>query len=163
MRDAEAIAEAVTRPTMRFVPPGDQQDIKRCTGAWKLVERTALINEVHGLLNEYGIVIPQGCRSSSSRGGEAIRAGQTYPGDVLEVGEEFAAAEQTLLTKKLDTWPNASESASDDDPRDCPDHGDSAVAAVAMSGVLDGRSLRLGWVGTPRWTDPLVKGSARGR
>jgi transposase len=64
MRDAEAIAEAVTRPTMRFVPAKeiDQQDIQalhrvreRLIGA-----RTALINEVHGLMNEYGIVLPKG-------------------------------------------------------------------------------------------------------
>ena len=64
MRDAEAIAEAVTRPTMRFVPIKnvDQQDIQalhrvreRLMGA-----RTALINEVHGLMHEYGIVIPKG-------------------------------------------------------------------------------------------------------
>ena len=63
-RDAEAIAEAVTRPTMRFVPIKDvaQQDIQalhrvreRLIGA-----RTALINEVHGLMLEYGIVLPQG-------------------------------------------------------------------------------------------------------
>jgi transposase len=64
MRDAEAIAEAVTRPTMRFVPikEVDQQDIQalhrvceRLIGA-----RTALINEVHGLMLEYGIVMPKG-------------------------------------------------------------------------------------------------------
>jgi transposase len=64
MRDAEAIAEAVTRPTMRFVPikEVDQQDIRalhrvreRLIGA-----RTALINEVHGLMLEYGIVMPKG-------------------------------------------------------------------------------------------------------
>src|SRR5215471_16338541 len=64
MRDAEAIAEAVTQPTMRFVPIKeiDQQDIQalhrvreRLIGA-----RTALINEVHGLMLEYGIVLPKG-------------------------------------------------------------------------------------------------------
>jgi transposase len=64
MRDAEAIAEAVTRPTMRFVPikEVDQQDIQalhrvreRLIGA-----RPALVNEVHGLMHEYGIVIPKG-------------------------------------------------------------------------------------------------------
>ena len=64
MRDAEAIAEAVTRPTMRFVLSKDvaQQDIQalhrvreRLIGA-----RTALINEVHGLMLEYGIVMPTG-------------------------------------------------------------------------------------------------------
>ena len=55
-RDAEGMSEAVTRPTMRFVPTKelDQQDIQalhrvreRLIGA-----RTALGNEVHGLLNE---------------------------------------------------------------------------------------------------------------
>ena len=55
MRDAEGMSEAVTRPTMRFVPTKalDQQDIEalhrvreRLRGA-----RTALVNEVHGLLN----------------------------------------------------------------------------------------------------------------
>ena len=63
-RDAEGISEAVTRPTMRFVPTKelDQQDIQalhrvreRLIGA-----RTALVNEVHGLLHEYGIVVPKG-------------------------------------------------------------------------------------------------------
>ena len=70
-RDAEGISEAVTRPTMRFVPTKDldQQDIQalhrvreRLIGA-----RTALVNEVHGLLNDYGMVVPKGvskCRQT---------------------------------------------------------------------------------------------------
>src|SRR5262245_29235650 len=64
MRDAEAIAEAVTRPTMRFVPIKDidQQDLQALHRVRERLigERTALINEVHGLMNEYGIVIPTG-------------------------------------------------------------------------------------------------------
>jgi transposase len=63
-RDAEAIAEAVTRPTMRFVPIKglDQQDIQGLHRVRERLmgERTALVNEVHGLLHEYGIVIPKG-------------------------------------------------------------------------------------------------------
>ena len=63
-RDAEAIAEAVTRPTMRFVPIKDveQQDIQALHRIRERLigERTALVNEVHGLMNEYGIVIPKG-------------------------------------------------------------------------------------------------------
>jgi transposase len=63
-RDAEAIAEAVTRPTMRFVPikAVDQQDIQALHRVRERLigERTALVNEVHGLLHEYGIVIPKG-------------------------------------------------------------------------------------------------------
>jgi transposase len=63
-RDAEAIAEAVTRPTMRFVPikDVDQQDIQALHRVRERLigERTALVNEVHGLMHEYGIVIPKG-------------------------------------------------------------------------------------------------------
>jgi transposase len=67
LRDAEAIAEAVTRPSMRFVPIKEvgQQDIQalhrvreRLMGA-----RTALINEMRGLLAEYGIVLPKGAKA----------------------------------------------------------------------------------------------------
>src|SRR6266478_5836362 len=63
-RDAEAIAEAVTRPPRRLVPAKDvdQQDIQalhrvreRLRGA-----RTALVHEVHGPMHAYGIVMPTG-------------------------------------------------------------------------------------------------------
>src|SRR5262247_1579750 len=64
MRDAEAIAEAVTRPTMRFVPIKDidQQDLQALHRVRERLigERTALINEVHGLMHEYGLVLPPG-------------------------------------------------------------------------------------------------------
>lgn len=61
--DAEAICEAVLRPTMRFVPPKTvaQQDLqnmhrvrRRLIGA-----RTALVNQIRGLLAEYGVVVPK--------------------------------------------------------------------------------------------------------
>jgi transposase len=61
--DAEAICEAVARPSMRFVPAKsvEQQDIQllhrvrsRLVGC-----RTQLANQVRGLLMEYGIVLPQ--------------------------------------------------------------------------------------------------------
>jgi transposase len=55
-RDAEAIAEAVTRPTMRFVPTKDvaQQDIQALHRVRERLigERTALVHEVHGLMHE---------------------------------------------------------------------------------------------------------------
>jgi transposase len=64
MRDAEAIAEAVTRPSMRFVPVKDvaQQDIQALHRVRErlVTARTALVNEMRGLLAEYGIVLPQG-------------------------------------------------------------------------------------------------------
>jgi transposase len=62
-RDAEAICEAVTRPTMRCVPikrvePQDLQALHRIRE--RLIKaRTALVNAIRGLLNEYGMVLPQ--------------------------------------------------------------------------------------------------------
>jgi transposase len=62
-RDAEAICEAVTRPTMRVVPikrvePQDLQALHRLRERL-ITARTALVHEIRGLLNEYGIVLPQ--------------------------------------------------------------------------------------------------------
>lgn len=62
--DAEAICEAVTRPNMRFVSPKslEQQDIQALHRyRQRLVkQRTALVNQIRGLLTEYGFVVPQG-------------------------------------------------------------------------------------------------------
>lgn len=61
--DAEAIAEAASRPTMRYVPVNsiEQQDIQMLhrVRSQLVKERTALGNQTRGLLAEYGIVIPQ--------------------------------------------------------------------------------------------------------
>ena len=65
-RDAEAIAEAATRPTMRFVELKneaqlDMQSLHRARD--RLVgERTALINQLRALLLERGTIVPQGRR-----------------------------------------------------------------------------------------------------
>lgn len=62
--DAEAICEAVSRPSMRFVPikTVEQQDIQAIHRVRsRLVKhRTALGNEIRGLIGEYGIIVPQG-------------------------------------------------------------------------------------------------------
>ncbi len=62
--DAEAICEAVTRPNMRFVAIKDkeQQDVQciHKVRARLVKEKTALANQIRGLLLEYGIIIPQG-------------------------------------------------------------------------------------------------------
>ena len=64
--DAEAIAEAATRPTMRFVTvkSQDQSDLQSLHRARERLvsERTALINHLRALLLERGIVAPQGRR-----------------------------------------------------------------------------------------------------
>lgn len=64
--DAEAIAEAATRPTMRTVPVKsiDRQTLQllhRQRTGW-VAERTALANRIRAMLLEFGITIPKGIR-----------------------------------------------------------------------------------------------------
>ena len=90
--DAEAICEAVTRPSMRFVPvkSAEQQAllaIHRVRHGF-VVERTATINRLRGLLSEFGVVLP--LRSITVRR-QAAAAAESLPelarraiGDLLE-------------------------------------------------------------------------------
>ena len=61
---AEAICEAMQRPSMRFVPTKtiEQQDIQSLhrTRSQAAARRTALGNQIRGLLMEYGVIIPKG-------------------------------------------------------------------------------------------------------
>jgi transposase len=65
-RDAEGVAEAATRPTMRFVELKSQERLDMQTlhrSRDRLVgERTALIDQLRAILLERGIVAPQGKR-----------------------------------------------------------------------------------------------------
>ena len=62
--DAEAIAEAVSRPSMRFVPIKtdeqlDMQSLHRVRERW-IMRRTAVVNQIRGLLLERGITVRRG-------------------------------------------------------------------------------------------------------
>ena len=105
-RDAEGIGEAVTRPTMRFVPIKEvaQQDIQalhrvreRLTGA-----RTALVNAVHGLMNEYGIVIPKG----------VSKFRQVVVGKLESAKEKLAPLSQEMFWKLIDEFSTLEEQLS---------------------------------------------------
>ena len=65
-RDAEGIAEAATRPTMRFVELKSQDQLDMQTlhrSRDRLVgERTALINQLRAILLERGMIVPKGKR-----------------------------------------------------------------------------------------------------
>lgn len=62
--DAETICEAVGRPGMRFVPvkSDEQQAILSLHRVRQglIKERTALINQLRGLLSEFGLIMPKG-------------------------------------------------------------------------------------------------------
>ena len=65
--DAEAICEAVTRPSMRFVPikDVDQQSVLMLHRARALLirQRTMLVNALRAHMAEFGIIAPQGLRN----------------------------------------------------------------------------------------------------
>jgi transposase len=90
--DAEAICEAVTRPSMRFVPvkSAEQQALLAMHRVRQgfVVERTATINRLRGLLSEFGVVLA--LRSVTVRR-QAAAAAENLPqlarraiGDLLE-------------------------------------------------------------------------------
>lgn len=74
--DAEAICEAVTRPTMRFVPIKnvEQQAMLSLHRARKgfIGDRTAISNRIRGLMSEFGLTIPQGIGHARSKVPELI-------------------------------------------------------------------------------------------
>jgi len=113
-RDAEAIAEAVTRPTRRLVPTKDvaQHDIQALHRVRERLrgERTALVHEVHGLMHEYGMVMPKGVakfRQAVVGQLEAEKDKLTPLSQEMfwQLVEEFVALEKQLVyyQEKLDT------------------------------------------------------------
>lgn len=90
--DAEAICEAVTRPNMRFIPvkSAEQQALLAVHRVRRgfIVERTATINRLRGLMSEFGVILP--LRSVTVRR-QAAQAAEGLPelarsavGDLLE-------------------------------------------------------------------------------
>lgn len=92
-RDAEAIAEAMTRPQMRFAPLKTvaQQELlmQHRVRSRVVAARTALANQIRGFLLEFGIVLPQG-----------IRVLRRHLPEVLEdATSEFGPAGRALLAE----------------------------------------------------------------
>ena len=108
--DSEAIAEACTRPSMRFVPikTTAQQDILAVHRARELSikSRTSCSNQIRGLLNEYGIVVPQGL-SQIRRLAEVIEAHRDQLSDIFlnlltELYKQFKSFDEQV--KLYDEW-----------------------------------------------------------
>ncbi len=93
--DAEAIVEAASRPAMRFVTVKsvEQQDIQAAhrMRAILLRHRTAMINQMRGLLGERGLTI--------SRSPEGFK--RAIPELLSKSADELASFCQTLLTELL--------------------------------------------------------------
>ena len=99
--DAEAVCEAVTRPTMRFVPvksPEQQAALSMHRTRDLLVkQRTQLINMIRGLLAEFGVDIPKGLERA------LLMARQIVDGKSPDVPMEAAKIVATLSQQALDT------------------------------------------------------------
>jgi transposase len=69
--DAEAICESASRPNMRFVSAKtvEHQDMQALHRIRNLLvqQRTAIANQIRGLLMEYGLIIPQGIHNINKR------------------------------------------------------------------------------------------------
>ncbi|MDB5941836.1 MAG: family transposase [Ramlibacter sp.] len=83
--DAEAICEAVSRPSMRFVPIKnlEQQSVLALHRVRQgfVRARTAQANQIRGLMGEYGLVVPQGIGYLATRIPELIEdASNDLPG-----------------------------------------------------------------------------------
>jgi transposase len=112
--DAEAIAEAASRPTMRFVALKTEEQQSRAmifrTRDLLVRQRTQLINALRGHLAEYGIVTAQGI-VHAKRLQVAIEdpetglppivrdIGRTYLDQVADCSEKIAELEKTLRTE----------------------------------------------------------------
>jgi transposase len=118
--DAEAICEAVTRPTMRFVPvksPEQQAALALHRTRDLLVkQRTQLVNMIRGLLAEFGIEMARGLHHAL---GLARRVVDGSAPDVPELAQRVVAglahqigalqAQLTTLEKELLVWHRSSE------------------------------------------------------
>lgn len=106
-RDAEAIAEAATRPTMRFVDLKsdeqlDMQSLHRARD--RLVgERTTLINQLRAILLERGIVIAKGRRNLELRLGQLLNGEMAISHRIRALIEDMRN-EWRALDARIDTF-----------------------------------------------------------
>jgi transposase len=102
--DAEAVCEAVTRPSMRFVPvkSAEQQALLTLHRVRQgfVVERTATINRLRGLLSEFGVVLP--LRSVTVRR-QAAQAAEALP-ELARRAIADLLGQLRLLDERIDAY-----------------------------------------------------------
>ncbi|NMG28444.1 IS110 family transposase [Aromatoleum evansii] len=120
--DAEAICEAVGRPNMRFVAVKsvEQQAVLMLHRVRKEVsdQRTALINQLRGMLCEFGVVLPRGRYSFRHKLAPALEdTGNAIPELARrlfrEVNERIRALDEQILAydRELEALARHSEAA----------------------------------------------------
>lgn len=118
--DAEAICEAVTRPTMRFVPvksPEQQAALALHRTRDLLVkQRTQLVNMIRGLLAEFGIEMARGLHHALALAkrltdGDAADVPELAGRVVNSLAQQVSAVQEQLakLEKDLVAWHRSNE------------------------------------------------------
>lgn len=173
MVDAEAICEAVTRPTMRFVPikSESQQAILMVhkTRALLVRQRTMLVNALRGHLTEMGVVAPKGIRRHAdlvervlAHGADEIDLPPLVRDIVFSSARQIGSlnAEIKELERKILEWHRTSDASQ----RLATIPGVGVITASAMAAtVVDPAAFRSGrdlaaWLGlTPRSTHPVAR------
>jgi transposase len=113
--DAEAICEAVGRPSMRFVPikNTEQQALLGLHRARQgfVTERTAQANQIRGLLGEFGLVIPVGIRCIEGQVPQILEDAQNGLSGIsraliARLFQHFRALDQhvTDLERDINAW-----------------------------------------------------------
>jgi transposase len=150
--DAAAICEAVSRPGMRFVPvksvaQQDGQALLRIR-AERVAQRTAMINQIRGLLGEYGIVVATGrlhLRRALPDILEDAENGLSFEFRVLlgDLYAELAALDQRIAVLDAQVRQQVGEHASAKRLLDVPGIGPLTAAALVAS-VGDARQFKNG-------------------
>lgn len=103
--DAEAICEAIGRPSMRFVPPksAEQLEIQAVHRIRQrlVADRTRLVNQIRGLLAEHGVVIARDISRLRHALGQIAAGADNNLGDMIlelvrDVREELSELEQRI-------------------------------------------------------------------
>lgn len=113
--DAEAICEAVTRPSMRFVPvkSAERQAVLVLHRTRELLvrQRAMLLNAIRGHCAEFGIIAPQGARRAAElvqqiRQAEAAQLPDLAKAALLRLAEQLngLASEIHALERRLLVW-----------------------------------------------------------
>jgi len=168
-RDAEAICEAMQRPTMRFVAVKsvDQQAVTGLHRARALLvrQRTMTANQLRGLLAEFGVVAPQGTRGLRSLI-EALPEASAVPPLIVEALVRLARqweafdADIAALDRRIVAAVRDNEAARR--LMEIPGVGPISASAI-LATVGDARQFRSGrglaaWLGlTPRQHDTANK------
>ncbi len=151
--DAEAICEAMSRPKTRFVATKsvEQQSVLMVHRARALVmsSRTALVNQVRGLLGEFGIVVPK----------SPTRLRRELPGILENAENGLPALARETLASLLDQFRKLDQRVAEYDRKFREIAAESEPARRLMEMESIGTQTATALVAT--MADPSVYGSAR--